>query len=96
MWHIAPVPPRTIDHPCPYPLEIVRRLVLLYSDEGDTVLDPFLGSGQTALGALNLRRHCIGYDVEQKYIDLAIERINNPPKTRSHNLIAQFRKIEAI
>jgi len=95
VWHIAPVPPTTIDHPCPYPLELVRRLVLLYSDEGDTVLDPFLGSGQTALGSLNLNRLCIGYDTEQKYIDLSTERIANPPPIRQFNLIAKFEKIPA-
>ena len=95
VWHIAPVPPRTIDHPCPYPLELVRRLILLYSDEGDTILDPFLGSGQTALGALKLNRTCIGYDIEQKYIDLSVERISNPPSERPFNLIARFEKIPA-
>ena len=96
VWHVAPVPPKTIDHPCPYPLEIVRRLVLLYSDEGETVLDPFLGSGQTAIGAASLNRVCVGYDVEQKYIDLSVERIKNPPSKRPFNLIARFEKIPAI
>ena len=49
IWHIAPVPPHTIAHPCPFPEELARRLVLLYSEPGDEVLDPFLGSGQTAI-----------------------------------------------
>ena len=46
VWHIAPVPPGVIQHPCPFPEEIPYRLINLYSYPGDTVLDPFLGSGR--------------------------------------------------
>ena len=93
IWHIAPVPPRTIDHPCPYPEELVRRLVLLYSQEKDVILDPFLGSGQTALVALRHKRKCIAYDIEENYLRLAEERIKAPPAQRKYNLIARFEKI---
>ena len=93
IWHIAPVPPRTINHPCPYPQEIVRRLVLLYSQEGDEVLDPFLGSGQTALVALKHARKCVGYDIESQYIELSEQRIAQPPKDRRYNLLPKFDKI---
>ena len=79
IWHIAPVPPNTIDHPCPYPDELARRLVLLYSEEGDEVLDPFLGSGQTALVALREGRTCVGYDIEENYLKLSERRIISPP-----------------
>ena len=75
VWNIAPVPPNQIDHPCPYPEELVRRLVLLYSEEGDEVLDPFLGSGTTALAALREGRKCVGYDVEMKYVELAGDKV---------------------
>ena len=40
VWHIAPVPPKKINHPCPYPAELVRRVLLLYSQVGDVILDP--------------------------------------------------------
>lgn len=95
VWHIAPVPPSTIDHPCPYPEELVRRLIALYSQKGDEVLDPFLGSGQTALVALREGRRCVGYDIEERYLKLSEERIANPPAQRKHNLLAKFEKIRA-
>ena len=95
VWHIAPVPPKTIDHPCPYPEELVRRLVLLYSDYGDEILDPFLGSGQTALVAVREGRTCVGYDIEERYLVLAQERLRSPPPQRSHNLLPYFDRIAA-
>ena len=93
IWHIAPVPPGQIDHPCPYPEELVRRLVVLYSDPNEYVLDPFLGSGQTALVAIKQGRKFVGFDIEQTYIDLTKERIENPPPARAKNLIPKYEKI---
>ncbi len=95
IWHIAPVPPRTIDHPCPYPEELARRLILLYSDVGDEVLDPFLGSAQTAIAALRQNRRCVGYDVEQSYLHLSERRVLSPPPQRQNNLIANFERVLA-
>lgn len=94
IWHIAPVPPKTIDHPCPYPDELVRRLILLYSQERDVILDPFLGSGQTARGALRLNRKCIGYDIENRYLELACNRLYDEPK-RKYQLLPKLEKWEA-
>lgn len=96
IWHIAPVPPRAIDHPCPYPEELVRRLVLLYSDKGDEVLDPFLGSGQTALVSLREGRCCVGYDIEYRYLELSEKRILTPPPSRAFNLVPRFERIAAV
>ena len=93
IWHIAPVPPRTIDHPCPYPEELVRRLVLLYSCEGDEVLDPFLGSGQTTIAALRYGRLSVGYDIESHYIALAKRRVLFPPECRKHQLLPFVEKV---
>lgn len=93
IWHIAPVPPRTIAHPCPYPEEIVRRLALLYSIPGDEVLDPFMGSGQTAKIAFQQERKVVGYDIEQAYIDLALERLSDTHQ-REHHLIPGYQKIK--
>lgn len=92
IWHIAPVPPRTIDHPCPFPDELVRRLVLLYSHDGDEVLDPFLGSGQTARVALRFNRKAVGYDIESDYIKLSRDRLAEDPK-RKYNLLPKFEKV---
>lgn len=95
VWHIAPVPPNSIDHPCPYPEELVRRLVLLYSEAGDEILDPFLGSGQTALVALREGRRCVGYDIEEEYLILSQRRVNTPQPRRSHNLLPSFERKQA-
>ena len=93
IWHIAPIPPGSIEHPCPYPEELVRRLVLLYSDEGDEVLDPFLGSGQTAIAAIRQGRTCVGYDIEQSYLALSAERLKSLPPQRKANLVPRYEKI---
>ena len=96
IWHVAPVPPRSIDHPCPFPEELARRLILLYSDKGDEVLDPFLGSGQTALAALKRGRLCTGYDIEPEYLRLAHKRVTSPPPSRKHNLIPRVDKVAIL
>ena len=92
IWHIAPVPPKTVDHPCPYPEEIVRRLVYLYSQSGDIVLDPFLGSGTTAKVALQNDRQFTGYEVISDYVTLTMNRITEPTK-RKYHLIPKVEKI---
>ena len=95
VWHIAPVPPRTIDHPCPYPEELVRRLVLLYSQEEDEILDPFLGSGQTAIVALREGRRCVGYDIEVSYLRMAEQAIaEGRGYKRKYNLLPRWEKVE--
>ena len=92
VWHIAPVPPRHIDHPCPFPEEIPHRLAQLYSYAGETVLDPFAGAGQTPKAALRLGRNAVGYDIEPKYIALAERRCREPGGLREQQLVANFGK----
>ena len=93
VWHVAPVPPGYLDHPCPFPEEIPYRLIKLYSYRGDVVLDPFCGSGQTLKVAKHLNRFYTGYDINQKYVDLAEKRISEPLSIRKEQLIATFEKI---
>ncbi len=62
-------------HPAPFPLDLPLRLTLLYTNVGDIVLDPFVGSGTTALAAKMAQRHYIGYDISPEYCALAEERI---------------------
>ncbi len=64
-----------IGHPAPFPLELPHRLIQLYSFMDDVVLDPFMGSGQTAIAALNLKRHYVGYELNAEYVSLANTRI---------------------
>jgi DNA modification methylase len=93
VWHIAPVPPGHLDHPCPFPEEIPWRLIQLYSYPGDLILDPFCGCGQTLKVAHHLNRYFIGYDIVEKYVRLAQQRIREPLAVRSEQLVAVFDKI---
>ena len=94
VWHIAPVPPGYIDHPCPFPEEIPYRLMKLYSYERDIVLDPFNGSGQTTKVAHHFGRRYLGVDVVKEYVELAKMRIKNEPlHIRNEALIASWKKI---
>jgi modification methylase len=62
-------------HPAPYPLQLAERLIRLFSFAGDTILDPFLGTGTTSLAALHCGRSSIGVDVESKYLKIAERRL---------------------
>ncbi len=66
---------RSIDHPCPKPIAVMRLMVERVSFEGDVVLDPFMGSGTTGVACANLGRKFIGIEIEPKYFDIACRRI---------------------
>lgn len=94
VWHIAPVPPGYINHPCPFPEEIPYRLMTLYSYPGDVVLDPFNGSGQTTKVAHRFGRRYLGMDIMKEYVNLARTRIESEPlHIRAEALIANWKKI---
>jgi DNA modification methylase len=65
----------TRKHPAPYPMELAERLIRMFSFVGDTVLDPFLGTGTTAVAAQRWGRHSIGYEIEPAYVEMASERL---------------------
>lgn len=94
VWHIAPVPPGMLDHPCPYPEEIPHRLCQLYSYPDDLVLDPFLGSGQTAKVAKALGRKYVGYDILEEFVSYSKSRLDEPLMVRPKQLIATFDKVD--
>lgn len=75
IWTFPAESAKKIGHPAPFPLELPRRLILLYSFAGDVILDPFMGSGQTAIASLATGRHYLGYEIDQEYLSLAEERI---------------------
>ncbi len=77
IWNIPPARAKKIGHPAPYPTELVERFIKLYTYEKELILDPFIGSGTTAIGAINLNRNYIGYENNEEYIKLAEERINS-------------------
>ncbi|MEA3476503.1 MAG: DNA methyltransferase [Candidatus Cloacimonadota bacterium] len=80
IWRIRPVAPQENIHPCPFPLELAKRVIKYYSYKWDTVIDIFTGSGQTNLAAELLGRKHIGIDTQEKYIKYAERRINNQAK----------------
>jgi len=92
IWHIAPVPPGQVPHPCPFPEEIPYRLIRLYSYEGDLVLDPFTGAGTTLKVAEHLRRRWVGYEVERPYLEAAHALIKTPLRVRKQ-LVACWEKV---
>jgi DNA modification methylase len=65
----------TRNHPAPYPIELAIRLIRMFSFAGDTVLDPFLGSGTTALAAAGCGRNSVGYEIDPEYLRLAERRL---------------------
>ena len=64
------------EHPCQLPIHLLERLILMSSDEGDTVLDPFMGTGTTALAAKRLGRKYIGIELDTKYVEIAESKLS--------------------
>jgi site-specific DNA-methyltransferase (adenine-specific) len=75
VWTFSAEPATKIGHPAPFPVELPYRLIQLYTFEGEVVLDPFIGSGQTAIAAVKTKRHYVGYDINEEYVKLAERRI---------------------
>ncbi len=97
VWHIAPVPPSYRKfHPAAFPEEIPYRLIQLYSNVGDIVLDPFAGSGQTLKMAKFLKRKYIGVDKSEKYVKVALKRVMEPPLLRRLQLVPNWRFPEPL
>lgn len=66
------------DHPAPYPLEVPRRLIRMFSFAGDIVVDPFAGTGTTAIAAIETGRNSISIDIEPEYVSLIEQRLSSP------------------
>jgi len=62
-------------HPAPYPAELAERLIRMFSFAGDTILDPFLGTGSTTIAAIRAGRNSIGNEIDPEYMKLARRRI---------------------
>src|SRR3989440_4046009 len=74
LWRIPPESAQRVGHPAPFPVELPLRLIDLYTYEGDLVLDPFLGSGSTAVAAVRAGRRYAGYDTDATYVATARAR----------------------
>jgi hypothetical protein len=75
VWEIPAERATRIGHPAPFPIELPARLIELYTYRGDLLLDPFAGSGTTAVAAVRAGRHFAGYDLDEAYIRLAETRV---------------------
>ncbi len=75
VWTFPTVSARKVGHPAPFPVELPYRLIQLYTFAGEVVLDPFMGSGQTAIAALRAGRHFVGYEIDEGYARLARQRV---------------------
>ena len=75
IWGFPAESATRVGHPAPFPEELPRRLIQLYTFEGDVVIDPFCGSGTTCVAALKANRHYVGFDNSEEYVELSRERI---------------------
>lgn len=78
-WNITGASTR--DHPAPFPLEVAYRLVRMFSFVGDTVLDPFCGTGTSMLAAIRANRNSIGVEVDPAYCEMIVQRLNREART---------------
>jgi site-specific DNA-methyltransferase (adenine-specific) len=86
VWSFPAASARRVGHPAPFPEELPRRLIELYTFRGDVVLDPFCGSGTTCLAAKRLERHFVGYEINPDYVRLAESRLaelQGPPTKKT-------------
>jgi site-specific DNA-methyltransferase (adenine-specific) len=88
VWEIPAESATRVGHPAPFPIELPARLIELYTYRGDLVLDPFAGSGTTAVAALRAGRHFAGYDLDETYIELAEGRVEEERQRLSNDIAA--------
>jgi len=90
-WNITGA--STKNHPAPFPLELAYRLIRMFSFWGDTVLDPFCGTGTTLLAAMKSERNSIGIDIDEKYCSMAVDRLHAEGITFFSNAVVRYYKM---
>jgi site-specific DNA-methyltransferase (adenine-specific) len=75
VWEFPPESATRIGHPAPFPVELPRRFIELYTYRDELALDPFMGSGTTAIAAVQTGRCWVGYEIQPSYAELARKRI---------------------
>lgn len=75
VWNFSGESRRKIGHPSPFPVELPKRCIKLFSFVGETVLDPFLGSGTTLIACLQTNRAGVGVEINRNYCELAVKRL---------------------
>jgi len=82
VWELLPESATRVGHPAPFPVELPVRLIELYTYRGDVILDPFMGSGSTAVAALRSERNFVGYDTDENYVLAARTRVEEERERR--------------
>lgn len=85
LWEIPPESARRVNHPAPFPVELPKRLIELYTYKDDVVLDPFMGSGSTGVAAVRTDRRFIGFDTDDNYVQAAMKRIEEERSLAAQN-----------
>jgi site-specific DNA-methyltransferase (adenine-specific) len=75
VWDVPPESAVRVQHPAPFPVELPQKLMELYTYRGDLVVDPFAGSGSTLVAAARCGRDAVGYDLDEKYVKVALARL---------------------
>ena len=88
-WHIPPASAKRAGHPAPFPVQLPRRLIDLYTFSGEVVLDPFMGTGATALAAHGSLRTFVGYEIEPSYVEVANRRLKETKTVLDYEQIAE-------
>lgn len=86
VWTFNGESKKKIGHPAPFPIELPRRCIKLFSFVGDIILDPFVGSGTTLIASSMLDRYGIGIEIDKKYCELAKMRLQNSPELNQRTL----------
>ncbi len=87
VWNFSGESKKRVGHPAPFPVELPRRCIKLFSFVGDTVLDPFLGSGTTLIASFLNNRKGIGVEIDKEYCDLAIKRLQQEAKINQQSFL---------
>ena len=86
IWRIRPQDKNKFKHPCGFPVELVMNCISVLDGKGKTVMDPFMGSGTTAMASLMCGHNYIGFEVSKTYCDMAIDRIKSETENRGGKL----------
>ena len=92
IWHVPPLASTGRLHTCQKPTQILERLIRVSSNEGGIVLDPFMGSGSTAVAAMHMGRHYIGFERDPDYYRIAMERIRREELAGIQTTMAEMAK----
>jgi DNA modification methylase len=91
LWEMPTESARRVGHPAPFPVDLPKRLLELYTYENDVVLDPFMGSGTTAVAAVRTGRHFIGFETDRSYVSRANKRVTEEKERLLRGEDASFR-----